>query len=125
MLQHIEESTRQHHRGIIEPIWGDIEKLGGTGLRDHSMDTVILANTLFQIEDKEGLVAEIKRIIKPGGKILIVDWSGSFGGLGPAPDAVVSERDAEKLFTDASFHKLETFRGGPHHYALLYNASAP
>ncbi len=120
MLRHIKESVHKHHRGTIEPVWGDIEKAGGTGLRDHSMDAAILANALFQVEHRAGLIAEIRRILKPGAKLLVVDWAGSYGGMGPKADAVVGEREAEELFIGAGFVKVKNFRGGPHHYALVF-----
>lgn len=124
MLRHIKESVHRNHRGILEGVWGDIEKPGGTGLRDQSLDAAILANTLFQIEHRAGLVAEIKRILKPGGSLLVVDWAGSYGGMGPSPEQVVSERTAEELFINAGFHKVKNFRGGPHHYAVVFSLPA-
>lgn len=124
MLRHVKETAHHHHRGSIETMWGDIEKLGGTGLRDQSMDAVILANVLFQIEHRDGLIAEIKRILKPTGKLLVVDWSASYGGMGPDPKHVVNERAAEELFIGAGFHKVKNFVSGPHHYALVLSVSA-
>jgi ubiquinone/menaquinone biosynthesis C-methylase UbiE len=124
MLKHIKESAHRTHRSTIEPLWGDIEKPGGTGLRDQSMDAAILANALFQVEHRQGLITEIKRILKPGGKLLIVDWAGSYGGIGPAPAQVVSESAAGELFIREGFHKVKSFRGGPHHYALVLNVPA-
>jgi ubiquinone/menaquinone biosynthesis C-methylase UbiE len=124
MLRHVKESAHHHHRGAIETVWGDIEKPGGTGLRDQSMDAAILANVLFQVEHREGLLTELKRILKPTGKLLVVDWSGSYGGMGPDPKHVVTERAAEELFLGAGFHKVKNFVSGPHHYALVLGMSA-
>ena len=56
MLKHIKESVHHRHRGIIEPIWGDIEKAGGTMIKDQSMDAAIIANVLFQIENRYRLI---------------------------------------------------------------------
>lgn len=122
MHKHILESVHHKHRSVIEPVWGDIEKSGGTGLKDHSMDAVIIANTLFQIEDRQGLLAEIKRILKPGGKLLVVDWAGSYGGMGPLPAEVVPEHEAEELFIGGGLHKEKGLRAGPHHYGLVFKA---
>jgi ubiquinone/menaquinone biosynthesis C-methylase UbiE len=110
-------------RGLmnIKSVWGNIEKIGGTTLRDSAADAGILANTLFQIDDKESLLKEIKRVIKPGGKLLVVDWSGSYSGLGPSPDRVVSEFTAENLFISAGYHKEKTFRAGAHHYGFVFS----
>lgn len=111
-------------RGLtnIETIWSDFEKPGGTKLRDHSLDVVLLSNTLFQLDHKEGALAEIKRILKPGGKLLVVDWAGSYEGIGPHPDTIVTEYAAEDLFITGGFHKVKSFRAGPHHYSIVFTA---
>lgn len=109
-------------RGIrnLETVWGNIEKVGGTMLKDASLDAVVLSNTLFQLEHKDGALGEIKRILKPGGKLLVIDWAGAYTGMGPHPDHVVSEAKAEELFITGGFHKTKSFRGGPHHYAIVF-----
>ena len=120
VLKHLKLNSAEHHQRTIETVWGNIEKLGGSGLRDASLDAVVLANTLFQIAHRDGLIAEIKRVLKPGGKLLVVDWAGSYGGIGPAPEHVVSEHAAEEFFIQGGFHKVKSFRGGPHHYAIVF-----
>ena len=113
-----------HEQGLrnVSTVWGDFEKLGGTTLKDHALDAVVLSNTLFQLENREGALAEIKRILKPGGRLLVVDWAGAYGGMGPAPDHVVPEHAAEELFIGGGFHKTKAFRAGPHHYSILFTA---
>ena len=122
VLKHIKLNTHDHHKSIIETIWGDVEKPGGSHLRDGSLDAVLLANTLFQVEHREGLLEEIRRTLKSGGKLMVVDWAGSYGGMGPVPEQVVSEHDAEAFFINGGFHKVKSFRAGPHHYGILFTA---
>lgn len=109
-------------RGVknLETVWGNIEKTGGTMLKDASLDAVVLSNTLFQLEDKDGALEEIKRILKPGGKLLVIDWAGAYAGMGPHSKHVVAESKAEELFITGGFHKTKSFRGGPHHYAIVF-----
>ncbi|MDB5195090.1 MAG: type 11 methyltransferase [Parcubacteria group bacterium] len=122
VLTHIRDAARGRKFKNIETVWGDFEKQGGTKLRDHVLDAAVLSNVLFQLEDKEGAIAELRRILKPEGKLLVVDWSGSWDGMGPAQELVVSERDAEALFIRAGFHKVKSFTGGPHHYSILFTS---
>ena len=64
VLKHLKLNTSLAHRGTIETVWGDVERLGGTHLRDASLDAVILANTLFQLDNHFGLLGEIRRCRK-------------------------------------------------------------
>lgn len=123
VLKHLKLNTHMAHRSTIDTVWGDIEKPGGTHLRDASLDAVILANAFFQIENRFGLLKEIMRVLKPGGKLMVVDWAGSYGGIGPAPKQVVTEHEAEDFFINGGFHKVKSFRAGPHHYGVIFTAS--
>ena len=111
-------------RGIhnITTVWGDFEKPGGTKLKDHTLDAVILSNALFQVDHRAGALEEIKRILKPGGKLLVIDWAGCYEGLGPTKERVVNEFAAQELFIEGGFHKIKDFRAGPHHYSLVFAA---
>ncbi len=122
VLSHLASSAKTKGKKNIETIWGNIEKLGGTTLKEHSMDAVILSNTLFQLEQKDAAVAEIKRILKPGGRLLVIDWAGSYEGMGPRTEHVVPEHVALELFIAGGFHKLKDFRAGPHHYSIVFTA---
>lgn len=122
VLKHIKLNTHEQHQHIIEMVWGDVEKPGGSHLRDASLDAVLLANALFQIENRFGLLAEIKRTLKSGGKLMLVDWAGSYSGMGPAAEKVVTEHEAEAFFINGGFHKVKSFRAGPHHYGILFTA---
>ncbi|MDO8514666.1 MAG: class I SAM-dependent methyltransferase [bacterium] len=123
VLKHIKLNAHAHHQGIINTVWGDMEKPGGTHLRDQSLDAILLANTFFQIENRFALLKEMKRVLKPGGKLMVVDWAGSYGGMGPAPEKVVSEHQAEDFFINGGFHKVKSFRAGPHHYGIVFTSS--
>lgn len=122
LLKHLKLNSHEQHQHIIETIWGDIEKVGGTKLRAASLDAIILANTFFQIENRFGLLAEIKRTLKSGGKLLVIDWAGSYDGMGPVIDKVVPEHEAEDFFINGGFYKVKSFRAGPHHYGLVFTA---
>lgn len=122
ILKHLKLNTHDHHKSIIESVWGDIEKAGGTHLRDASLDAVILANVFFQVENRSGLLQEILRVLKPEGKLMVIDWTKSHGGMGPAPEYVVTEKQAEEFFTGRGLAKVKSFVAGPHHYGVIFTA---
>ncbi len=120
VLTHVLDSAHRMGFRNVETVWGNVEKLGGTKLRADSMDAVICSNLLFQVEHKDILVEEVKRILKPGGKVLVIDWSGAYGGMGPHPEHVVTEHAAELLYISAGFYKVKNFRAGAHHYGVVF-----
>lgn len=118
LMQQVKREASKEGFHNVEVLWGDIEMLGGTKLRDNMLDVVILSNILFQVEDKQGLIDETKRILKPGGRILIVDWTDSHGGVGPEQSAVITAQDARGLFEKNGFVYESSIEAGSHHYGF-------
>ena len=104
----------------VEVIWGDLDKPNGTKLRDSSIDLAMLCNILFQLENKENIINEAKRILKPRGKLLVVDWADSFGGTGPRPEVIVKKEFLMAKFEKAGFHLEKEISAGAHHYGLIF-----
>jgi ubiquinone/menaquinone biosynthesis C-methylase UbiE len=104
----------------VEVIWGDLEKPSGTHLRDSSIDLAFLTNILFQLDDKVAAMAEVKRILKPGGSVLVVEWSDSFGGIGPEPKKILLKNTTTEMFEKNGFHLVREITAGDHHYGLIF-----
>lgn len=121
LMQHVKNSAQKDKLFNIEVMWGDVEEVEGTKLRTESVDIVLLSNILFQVEDKQGLINESKRILKPGGRVLIVDWTDSHGGVGPEQSAVVTAADARSLFESNGFAYEGDIDAGSHHYGFSMN----
>lgn len=51
-----------------------MEKERGSGLNNDSCDLVLIANILFEIEQKNVLIKEAKRILKNGGYLTLIEW---------------------------------------------------
>lgn len=119
LLANIKDNARREGVFNIEVIWGDIERSGKTKIRDGIVDAVIVSNVLFQVEDKAGFIDEIKRILKPGGRVLVVDWEDSFNGTGPSQDSVFSYDEARRLFEDNGFSFSKNISAGDHHYGFV------
>jgi ubiquinone/menaquinone biosynthesis C-methylase UbiE len=89
----------------------------GTKLVSGSCDLVLMTNLLFQCEDRKGVLNEGKRVIKPGGKILAVDWKKN-PGFGPRERAASLEE--VKIIAAGLGLKVENeFVASPYHWGLI------
>jgi ubiquinone/menaquinone biosynthesis C-methylase UbiE len=120
MLTKLKTHATQEGVGNIEVLLGDLEELGGSKLREMSVDAVLVANTLFQIEDKETFLKEVSRVLKPKGKVLMIDWSDSFGGMGPQQEHLLTEGAMKVLFTSEGFKEEKSIDSGDHHYGYIF-----
>ena len=123
LLEKLKNHTKEARVHNIEALWGDIERPQGTHLKDQAVDAVIASNVLFQVEHKDGFVAEVKRILRPAGRVLLIDWTESFHGMGPHIEQVVTEPEARRLFEQGGFQYVKKIDAGAHHYGLIFRRS--
>lgn len=118
-LSNIKDSVVAQGLKNVELLWGDIERPLGTKIKEKGVDAVVISNVLFQAEDKVGLLREANRILKTGGKMLLVDWKDSFGGIGPNKEFVVPVNIARGMCEREGFVLKKDFDAGEHHYGLV------
>jgi len=100
----------------VEVIWGNVEKIGGTKIGDNVVDAVIASNILFQVVDKDKFILEIKRILKPEGKVLLIDWSES--SIMKTTN-IIPKSKARMLFEQKGFTFEREINAGEHHYGMI------
>ena len=116
-LTTIKNKVKEAHLRNVEVIWGDAEKLGGTSLGDGIVDAVIASNILFQVGNKDNFISEIKRILKPKGKILLIDWSQpSIMGA----KVIIPKMKAREMFEKKGFNFDREVDVGGHHYGMIF-----
>ena len=108
------------HLFNIEPVRADLEAPRGSGLKENSIDKILIANILFQAQNKQALISEANRILKAGGSVMIVEWNENKFVGGPSLDNRVGRDEAKKLFADAGFSFFKEFSAGSHHYGLVF-----
>lgn len=69
-------SARSRDEGLfnVRTLRADLETAKGSTLPDNSQDMVLCANILFQSQKKADILAEAHRVVKPGGRMVMIDW---------------------------------------------------
>jgi ubiquinone/menaquinone biosynthesis C-methylase UbiE len=119
MLERLRKEAQANGIHNIDIIAGDLEKLGGTKLRENFCDVAIASNVLFMLEDKKTFLSEARRILKQKGRLLLIDWSASFSHMGPHPDQVVYKDDAMRMIKEAGFAFEREISAGAQHYGII------
>jgi len=103
---------------IIETKWANLEQEKGSGLTNDSCDLVFIANILFEIEKKNIIIAEAKRILKPEGFLVLIEWE---------PDKLpnknflfpISKQESLELLEKYGFQLERELSLGITHYGFL------
>ncbi len=123
-LEATRAQARFMHLANIETIRANVEIPGATMLKDATIDAVMISNMLFQADEKADVAGEAARIIKPGGRVFLIDWDAATESaaprLGPPLAERVTRQDAEQLFMSQGFRFEKEFTAGSHHYGLIF-----
>lgn len=125
LLPRLKAHIQEEGLDNVEVIWGDIAHPGGTTLKDTSVNVVIISNVLFQAgDDIVQVCQEAYRVLRPGGRGLVIEWSDSFGGIGPKPEHVIKEETVRSALEGAGFRITGDIDAGAHHYGLIVKKPA-
>ena len=123
-LEIIRSKAREARLFNIDALRADLEDKEGSHLKSGSVDMIMISNILFQTEDKKNLADESFRILKPGGKVVLVEWNEDKGCSGPPLADRVNRRDAEEIFLKCGFIFEKELNAGENHYGLVLKKSA-
>ncbi|MBU4351121.1 class I SAM-dependent methyltransferase [Candidatus Parcubacteria bacterium] len=105
----------------IKPIKADLEGgLRGPGslIQNNLLDLVLMTNLLFQAKNKKTIFQEAKRILRPGGQVLVVDWK-SDATVGPLEGRIDPEV-IKTMAKDLGFSFKKEISAGNYHYGLVF-----
>ncbi len=115
-LETIKNKAKEAHLNNVEILWGNVEKIGGTNIGNSIVDAVIASNIFFQVKDKAQFIEEIKRILKPEGRVLLIDWSES-SIIGAT--VIIPKNEARLMFEQKNFVLERDINAGTHHYGMI------
>lgn len=78
---------------------------------DEAVTFALLVNVIHEVVDKNQFLEEISRIIKPGGKLAIIDWEKAQTPMGPPIDHRIAKEDLVGMLEEIGFNcqKIQSF----------------
>ena len=101
----------------IQTIKGNLEKKGESTLKDNSQDFVLGSNILHQTQNPKAILEEAFRVLKSGGKLLIIDWFEK-GIMGPP--SRISKITVTETAGAIGFVEDKSIDVGSLHYGIMF-----
>jgi len=83
-------------------------------------DWALLVTTLHEIGDIPALFAELRRILKPGGRAALIEFRAGQTPMGPPPAHRLGAEAAQKIFEAEGYQKAREFVLGDNLYCQVY-----
>lgn len=87
-------------------------------LKTASCDMVLLVTVLHEIDDKSSMLREIKRVLKPKGKLIIIEFHKGITPMGPPADYRLDQEDVVKICLSEGLDLVEGYSMGDNLYLL-------
>jgi ubiquinone/menaquinone biosynthesis C-methylase UbiE len=104
----------------VRAVRANLEVSGDTKIPDQSQDIVAVVNVLFQSRQKGAILAEAVRVLKPAGKLVLVEWKKGAGGFGPPNDLRTDDDALKSLALGAGARFERTIDAGGYHSGMLF-----
>lgn len=107
----------------VIPVWGDVEQDGGVAIPAASLDVALLVHALGSFRQHETAVREVRRLMKPGGRVVVIDWRhDTRHPLAKLTDVRPPAHMSDALFSHNSCVKCGEFTPSPWHFGRIYSA---
>ncbi|HNU96754.1 MAG TPA: methyltransferase domain-containing protein [Candidatus Portnoybacteria bacterium] len=98
----------------------NLEILNASQIENNSINVVLLSNILFQSDNKDGIIKEAIRILKPGGSLIIIDWlPGQL--LGPSKNLIIPLEDIRKMAENNGLKFNKNIQIDNYHWGMIFN----
>lgn len=118
-LEAVASRAKTLNLGNITPKRANLEREGGSGLGVASVDWVVLKDMLFQNEHKQVILQEVARVLKPGGRAIIMEWNPKASAVGPEKKLRIDPEALRLLLTSVGLVIEKDLQAGGYHYAFL------
>ncbi len=89
-------------------------------LPDNSVDILLMVNVFHELEDKESILNEGKRILPNDGRLVIVDWKKIEMDFGPPFEERLTAEEVILICKENGFRIREQSDAGPYNYLLVF-----
>lgn len=119
VLDTIGRRAKQEAVNNLYPVWGDIQVKNGVLIPPQTLDVVFIVNILWRCTHPLAPLTEALRLLRPKGRIVIVDWTETIASVGPTPKQKLNFADLIAEARRVGLAVQEDFAISEYHRALI------
>ncbi|MFW0838171.1 MAG: class I SAM-dependent methyltransferase [Candidatus Komeilibacteria bacterium] len=119
VLSSVQSKAQLQRLDNIKTVWSNLEIYGATQVPT-DLDYVFLVTTLFQNTQHLPVLKEAARVLKEGGKMLLVEWLPQNTAIGPALAKRLKPEQIKAYTQEAGFKLQQEFKAGSYHYGMIF-----
>lgn len=95
-------------------------KMDDPSLPAGAVDTIFICDVWHHIDGRPAYLQKLKKALKPGGRIVVIDFKEGKLPVGPPPSMKITEKDMVREFASAGFKVSQRHDVLPHQYFLEF-----
>jgi ubiquinone/menaquinone biosynthesis C-methylase UbiE len=121
IIESVGKQAKTNNLPQVEAVWSNLEVYNATKIETASLDAAFLVNTLYQSEQRGEILREAIRLLKPEGKLIVVDWKHEAAPFGPSPQERVNQDQLVIACERLGMRQDEEGEAGKYHFSLTFS----
>ncbi|VVB84144.1 Putative arsenite methyltransferase [uncultured archaeon] len=117
MLDIVREKIR---KGKLTNIVTVLSEESSIPLPDNSADVLFMANVFHELDDRDPILKEGKRILRRFGRLIIIDWKKMEMDFGPPMEERLTADEVVSICEEGGFRVMERMEAGMYNYMLVF-----
>ncbi len=107
---------RSKHLKQVQPIHSQENHFP---IEEGILDLVLLVNMIHEVGNQRQFLNEVRRVLKPGAKICVIDWKKKKMQMGPPLKIRFTKEDIKRALRRSGYGQIKSLSPLPFHNALL------
>lgn len=108
LIQMMDQEKKYYKKEIQDRFEARLAQKDDPMLNDGEVDIIFIANTYTYIQNRINYLKALLPKLKPGGRLMIVDFKKKLTPIGPAQNCRMSQSDVEQELLDAGYSILDS-----------------
>jgi predicted methyltransferase len=118
LVVHLRQRAEREQRATVVPVLGSMDN---PRLPAGGVDLIFIADTYHHLDHRQRYLPRLRRALRPGGRVAVVDWKPGKLPEGPPPDHKLPPEQVIEEMRAAGFQLEDNLNVLPYQYVLVFS----